>query len=172
MARRRAALDKLEEDSTVLFLCHGNIYRSPFAERYARQQLETREIDGITVESAGLRNQPYLRSPSNARTAASQQGVDLVDNYSTQANAELIEWADLIFLMDYRNYHDFTTRFPDAADRMFLLGIFDDHEEVPIGDLYRDTPKAFRASYERIVSSVDGLLDAFETRLKNTARTV
>lgn len=162
--RRRAALDRLEEDSTVLFLCHGNICRSPFAERYAHQQIDAREINGITVESSGLLDQSGRQSPPNARTAASSRDVALNDNYSTQASTELIDRADLILLMDYRNYHDFTTRFPDAADRMFLLGIFDDHEEIPIVDPYSEALEAFSTSYDRIISSVDGFLDAFESR--------
>lgn len=161
--RRRAALNTLEEGGTILFLCHGNICRSPFAEQYTRQQLEDREIDGISVESSGLRYQPGRRSPPNARTAADRRDVDLDDNSSTQANTALIEQADLIFLMDYRNYHNFTTRFPDASDRMFLLGIFDDQEEIPISDPYSDTLEAFGTSYDRIISCVDRSLDAFET---------
>jgi protein-tyrosine phosphatase len=168
MERRRAALNKLEKDSTILFLCHGNICRSPFAERYARRQLQTREIDDITVESSGSLAQPDQRSPPNACTAANQHGVDLTDNYSTQANIKSIESADLILLMDYRNYHDFTTTFTKSTDKMFLLGIFDDHETIPISDPYGDTLETFRISYERIASSIDGILDAFETQQKNS----
>jgi hypothetical protein len=40
--------------------------------------------------------------------------------------------------MDYSNYYNFTTHFPTAADRMFLLGIFDDHEDIPVSDPYND----------------------------------
>lgn len=162
--QRRAAIDRLKEDSTILFLCHGNICRSPFAERYARQQIEERDIDGITVESSGLIDQSGRQSPPSARTAASSLGVTLNDNYSTQASTEIIDRSDLILLMDYRNYHDFTTRFPVAADRMFLLGIFDASEEIPIVDPYNDALEAFTASYDRIISSVDNLLDTVESR--------
>lgn len=168
MERRRAALATLKNGSTILFLCHGNICRSPFAERYTRQQLEARELNGITVTSSGLRDQGDKQSPANARTAARRWGIDLTDNGSTHANAEVIEQADLILLMDYRNYHNFTTQFPDAADRMFLLGIFDDREEIPISDPYRDTLEAFGHSYDRIVASVNGLLDTFKSRLTNS----
>lgn len=171
MERRRAALDTLKNGGTILFLCHGNICRSPFAERYTRQQLAARGLNGITVTSSGLLDHGDQQSPLNARTAARRWGVDLTDNGSTHANAEAIEQADLILLMDYRNYHNFTTQFPDAADRMFLLGIFDDREEVPISDPYRDTLEAFGRSYDRIVASVNGLLDTFESRLKNSPRT-
>lgn len=68
--------------------------------------------------------------------------------------------------MDYRNYHDFTTRFPSAADRMFLLGIFADHEEILISDPYRDSLEAFDTAYEQIVAGVDQLLDGAEARIR------
>lgn len=168
--RRRGALERLRNGGTILFLCHGNICRSPFAARYTEQQLEARGLSGISVESAGLRDQPDRRSPPNARTAATRRGVALDENYSTQADAALLERADLILLKDYRNYHDFTTRFPTAADRMFLLGIFDDDAAVAIDDPYGDSLAAFETSYDRIIASVDALLDAFESRVEHTPR--
>ena len=169
--RRRAALDRITPESTVLFLCHGNICRSPFAERYMRQQLKARGIDGITVTSAGLLEQPDRRSPPNARTAANGHGIALETNAATRADAELLEQADLILLMDYRNYHDFTTRASAAADKMFLLGLFDAHESIPIDDPHHDTLAGFERSFERIVDSVDGLLEAIESRSNNGPRT-
>lgn len=162
--RRCAALEKLTTDSTILFLCHGNICRSPFAERYTRQELETRKLSGISVTSAGLLHQPEQQSPPNARTAARCRGVDLTDNCSDQIDIKSVEQADLILLMDYRNYHNFTARFPDAADRMYFLGIFDDSEGIAISDPNNDTLDAFEHSYDRIIFSVDGLLDEFESR--------
>lgn len=55
---------------------------------------------------------------------------------------------------------------------MFLLGIFDDCEDVPISYPYNDTIDTFHTCYERIASSVDGLLDALETRLKISTDTI
>lgn len=170
--RRRAALDRLEGEGTVLFLCRGNICRSPFAERYTRQQLEARGIDEITVESSGFCEQPDRRSPPAARRTASRYGVRLDKNRSTQADSELLDRAALIWVMDYRNYHNFTRRFPDATDRMFLLGIFDGRAKIPISDPYQDTPETLKTSYDRIVSSVNGFLDAFESRSANRPQTI
>ncbi len=122
--RRRAAVDRALTGDTVLFLCHGNICRSPFAARYARQQLQPEGEGDVTVESAGLSDLSGAASPADAQRIAARHGIDLGDYRSEFVDDDLITSANLVLLMDYRNYHDLATRYPSATDRTFLLGIF------------------------------------------------
>lgn len=160
--RRRAALRRLRgEESTVVFACHGNICRSPFAEQYARQRLKERGIDGIRVESTGFIDNAHPRSPPEARAAADRRGVSLDDHRSRQADAQRLDRADLVLVQDYRNYHNYTTRFPEAADQTFLLGVFGDHPEIAVSDPFGEPRAAFENAYDRIAANVDALLDAY-----------
>lgn len=162
--RRRAVLQRLRGESTVVFACHGNICRSPFAERYARQRFEERGIDGIRVESTGLIDNAHPQSPPEARAAADRRGVSLDDHRSRQADAEQLASADLVLVADYRNYHNYTTRFPEVAARTFLLGVFGDGSEIAVSDPFGESRAAFEDAYGRIADSVDALLDAYTAR--------
>jgi protein-tyrosine-phosphatase len=72
----------------------------------------------------------------------------------------VIEQADLVFLMDYRNYHLYTRRFPEASDRTFLLRLFEDGPRMQIGDPHGKGPAAFREAYDVIRECVTELVRA------------
>lgn len=170
--RRRAALEKLDGGGTVLFGCHGNICRSPFAERYARDQLDARGVDDLDVESVGFIDNSRPESPPKARAAARRRGVNLAGHRSRQADAQRLERADLVLLADYRNYHRYATRFPEAADRLFLLGVFGDNSRIAVSDPYGGSSADFENAYDRLAASIDAFLDAYAARSGARSRAV
>src|SRR5215831_16914151 len=58
--------------TSILFVCHGNICRSPFAAAYFRSLLVKRGMS-LTVKSAGLDTTPGKPAHSNTKTVAQQQ---------------------------------------------------------------------------------------------------
>jgi len=105
-------------------------------------------------------NNPH--SPENAQRAAEDYDIDLTDHRSTKATDEIIEAADLIFLMDYRNYHNFTSRYPWASDRIFLLRIFEKGSSMQVTDPHGNSQSVFDSVYADIASYVDLLLDEYQ----------
>jgi protein-tyrosine phosphatase len=160
--RRTRALTRLSGDDTLLFVCHGNICRSPFAEWYARGELDSRDIEGVTVDSAGFQSPSDPTSPADAITTATNWDVNLTDHRSVRADVDSLEAADLVLLMDYKNYHDMTTAFPEFTDRIFLLRLFDHGPEMVLSDPYDNGTDAFETVYGQITRCIDALLAEYQ----------
>src|SRR6476620_4874786 len=100
-SRRRSAarslLGKLQA-RRILFVCHGNICRSPFAAALFEQSLPMELFGAITVRSAGFVGADRC-APEGAVNAALRYGVDLSEHRSTMITSELLRDVDLILVM-------------------------------------------------------------------------
>jgi len=118
----------------VLFVCTGNICRSPIAEGLFRRLLGNRR--DIEVASAGVhavRGQP----PSlYAVQVCEEEGVDISGMRSQPLTAALIDQATHIFAMTGAHLETIQTLFPDGAEKSFLLREF----EEPDNTVWRDVP--------------------------------
>lgn len=112
---------------SVLFICQGNICRSPYAERAAKLLFHGNGLC-ITVDSAGMLPRNRRPSPPNAITAARLHQVDLTSHLSKCTDADLVAEADLIFIFDAINFASFSQRHPDHLGKLVLLSVFDDAE--------------------------------------------
>ena len=78
--RRRAALAALASAErvpiSVLVICNGNIFRSPFAAAVLRRALELRGLGRVRVDSAGFAG-PGRPTPADAVAAAARRAIDL-----------------------------------------------------------------------------------------------
>lgn len=152
-----AALRDLPSDGQVLFLCLGNICRSPLAERYAADQIESADAD-ISVVSAGFVEREDRSSPDTAVDVADEFGVDLSDHGSTHVTRELVEESDLIFLMDVDNYRRLRQQFPDAVEKAYLLHAVREDGGVEIPDPVHGDHETFREVYADVAAAVDRAL--------------
>lgn len=159
------AIAALPQSPAVLFLCLGNICRSPFAERYLGRRLADRGIDDIEVASAGFID-GGRPSPPRALETAVEFGVSLEDHESTHVTSELLQRSDLIFVMDSWNYVQLSRRFDWAVDRTWFLNSFADTGGYEIRDPDGEDREVFEAVYDAIASSVD----EFVTRLAGNDR--
>lgn len=109
------------EKPLILFLCQGNICRSPYAEHKARAMLEDALLP-INVASAGMLPRNGRLSPAQATEAARLQGVDLADHRSRHAHPQVLEEATWIVVFDNINRRALQARAPHLADRVVVLG--------------------------------------------------
>jgi len=109
--------------SSVLFVCHGNIIRSPLAAALLHEQLSNLDRNGIHVSSAGLHAKPGKSADPRAIIAARERGVSLEDHRAQSLNIDLVRHADLIFVMDHVNEAQLLIRYPEARSKLFLLSI-------------------------------------------------
>jgi protein-tyrosine phosphatase len=142
----------LTKDTNVLFLCKGNICRSPFAECY----LDDIGIDGI--QSAGFKAKNNDRSPPKAINVAKAFDVDLENHSPQQADEEIISDSDIVFIMDISNYMELKETYPQKLNNVYLLGLFDQSYSYPIiPDPFGGSEEDFLNTYSRISSIIDWL---------------
>src|SRR2546421_2655421 len=164
-ARRRAALAALagaeRAPESVLVICNGNIFRSPFAAAVLRRALELRGLGRVRVDSAGFAG-PGRASPADAIAAAARRGVDLASHSSQLVMADLVRAADLIVVMDGLQRRMICERFGRSPRAVLLLGDFD-----PLGvasraieDPVEQGPGVCATVYARIERCVEELAQA------------
>jgi protein-tyrosine phosphatase len=94
------------ENIKVLFVCMGNICRSPTAEGVFRQLLERKGLsDLFHVDSAGTHAYHVCAAPdARAQKAARERGIDISGLRARQVNMADFEEFDHILVMDQHNY--------------------------------------------------------------------
>jgi protein-tyrosine phosphatase len=109
----------LRNAKSLLFVCSGNIIRSPLASVLLRQHLRDA---GAIINSAGLLAKTGAQADPTAVIAARELGIALDDHRSSALTAKMVEENDVIIVMDHLNEAVLLTRFPQAAPKTLLLG--------------------------------------------------
>jgi low molecular weight protein-tyrosine phosphatase len=133
----------------LLFVCKGNIGRSPFAAGLARRALG----DGVEVASAGFLPDGR-RSPTDAVAAAAAWGIDLSVHRSRVVSAALVRRSDAIFVFDADNHRRLLSDFPEAAARVHYVGALERDGRLFVEDPWGGGPDAYAASYRRIADAL------------------
>jgi len=145
---------------SVVFVCHGNICRSPMAEFVFRAALAAHGIENAAVASRATSREEIWGGVGNpiyppARACLRAHGVPF-DNAkrATQLSAEDCRQYDLIIVMDDNNRRNVLGMFPDAAPKVRKLLDFASGGDVA-DPWYTDD---FEAAYRDIVKGCDALL--------------
>ena len=145
----------------VMFVCLGNICRSPLAEAYARVEFASRGLQ-VEVCSSGTIGQ-HEGEPANrgAIEIARLQGIDLSTHRAKQTRASDFSECDLLLALDQQNLADLIARCPvQHASKVIRLLDFapgSGHRDVP--DPYGGTTADFARSFALIRAAVDGLAE-------------
>lgn len=107
---------------TILFVCTGNICRSPMAEGLMRHFLASRK--DITVASAGVNAQRGNAASEAAVIALAEEGIDLRGFRSQPVSEELLERSTHIITMTRDHKRLLTLFFPEHESKIRLLGEF------------------------------------------------
>jgi protein-tyrosine-phosphatase len=109
--------------------------------------------DGKEITSAGLL-EPGRPSPADAVAAAASWDVDLTTHRSRSVSAELVQQSDAIFVFDQLNYRQMAARFPEARDRLHLLGALDAGGPLFVSDPWGRGADVYAATYRRIAEAL------------------
>lgn len=147
---------------SVLFVCLGNICRSPLAEGIFRDLAE-REGVAVEIDSAGTGDWHLGHAPDpRAQAVADKNGLDI-----SALRARLVTPADFhrfdrIVAMDASNLANLEAMRP--ADAKATLGrLLDFADEVDLADVpdpYQGGPEGFDETYRLVEAGAKGLLDA------------
>lgn len=152
----------------VLFVCLGNICRSPTAEGVMRHQLQQAGLAAqVAVDSAGTAAWHIGKAP-DPRTcaAAAQRGYRLHELRARQVQAEDFARFDLILAMDHDNLRELQRLRPDSAgaelDLLLRRGGLAEHE-VP--DPYYGGSDGFERVLDLVESACERLIEQIRERL-------
>lgn len=158
----------------ILFVCLGNICRSPTAEGVMRRLVAEAGLeDEIEVASAGTGNWHMGEPPdSRAAAAAAERGVKLAGS-AQQVGAADFEGYDLLIAMDRSNHAELSRLAPDdeARAKVRLLREFDPAGRGGAGapdvpDPYFGGEDGFAEVMEIVERSCSALLDELRDRTR------
>lgn len=135
----------------VLFVCIGNICRSPIAEGLFKQALPEK-----AVFSAGL--SAMVGDPADPLSIQLmlEHGIDIREHRARNMAGWMISETDLIVTMDQDQKRFIEQRFPAARGKVVRIG---ESEKYDVPDPYRQGLSVFRHSYNLIAHGVDQLVE-------------
>lgn len=147
----------------VLFVCMGNICRSPTAHGVFRHLVEQQGLrDRIEIDSAGTHAYHLGEAPDpRAQETARRRGVDLSDLRARAAGAGDMSRFDLVLAMDEDNYRGLHHLCPPGLEAK--IGLVMDYapemrvREVP--DPYYGGANGFERVFDLLEAAAQGLLD-------------
>lgn len=151
----------------ILFVCTGNICRSPMAEGLLRHILETRSVKGIRIRSAGTHAMDGRPVEPLAVEAARERGADISSHRARSLDRDMVARADLILVMEQEHADLIARVLPPArqAEALHLLARFNaaaDRSEVddPYGqplDAYRDCVRFLQHCLAGVFDRIAGI---------------
>ncbi|MBT5031346.1 MAG: low molecular weight phosphotyrosine protein phosphatase [Proteobacteria bacterium] len=155
---------------SVLFVCLGNICRSPTAHAVFRSKVKEAGLqDQIVVDSAGTGSW-HIGEPPDARSTevAEQNGYDMSEIFARQVCTEDFDKFDYILAMDKEN-HNVLQRLKTESGSVILdyfMSFSKRTKRFDVPDPYFGTEGGFDHVLELIEGASDGLLDHVRQQLK------
>lgn len=152
----------------ILFVCMGNICRSPTAEGVFRHRLAARSIDlQIEIDSAGTHDY-HVGEPPDARSvaAALRRGIDLSTLRARAVELQDFESFDLILAMDDQNLQELRRRAPlqRHGQLRLMMDYAPDAGRQFVPDPYYGGPQGFEEVLDLLEQAADGLLRELQAR--------
>ena len=148
---------------TILFICTGNVCRSPMAEGIFRHAVQNR--GHYRVLSAGLGAIDGQPPSSHAIQAVKELGIDISSQRSRMLRPELVDEADFILGMTHSHIDTILLLYPHAAEKTFLLREFDetlDMFEKDISDPIGGSLQVYLNCRDQIEQGIASLLRFIE----------
>lgn len=151
----------------VLFVCMGNICRSPAAEGVFRKRVDEAGLsDRVEIDSAGLESYHIGESPDpRMREAAARRGY-LLEGRGRQVQPEDFHRFDWILTMDERNFREMSRLKPQGSCRARLQRFTEfcmEHAEREVPDPYYGGPEGFEVVLDLLEDGCRELLERLQS---------
>ena len=153
----------------LLFICLGNICRSPAADGIMHHLVEARGLtDDFYIDSAGIGSWHVGQLPDYRMRRCGERHGYVFDHRARQFSAADFDRFDLIAVMDHENYHDVARQARSAADRPKIIRMSDYLRHHPgqqtVPDPYYGDDRDFEFAVELLEDACEGLLDELTAR--------
>lgn len=147
----------------VLFVCDGNICRSPLAAEYLRHRAVREGLSHLLVDSAGVLGIEGAKAALYSIDVGKEAGLDLTRHRSHGVTAADMRTADLVIAMTAAQLETLARRFPELRQPRRLLRAYEASPTPMDGAAELDDPVAgpiegYRAAFAIIRLSVDHLV--------------
>ncbi|MCI2808633.1 low molecular weight protein-tyrosine-phosphatase [Eoetvoesiella caeni] len=152
----------------VLFVCMGNICRSPSAEGVFRHLIDEAGLSGVVeVDSAATHNFHIGEAPdARAQAAARKRGYDISACVARQITADDFREFDFILVMDWENLSALQQQCPKIYQHklMLLMRFANEFEEATVPEPYYGGPEGFAKVLDYLEDSCQGVLEVVRKR--------
>ncbi|MDP6629880.1 MAG: low molecular weight protein arginine phosphatase [Kiritimatiellia bacterium] len=150
----------------IVFVCTGNVCRSPMAEYLLRAHPELGA--GWDVCSAGLAAVFGVPASHEAVGVMREKGIDIRAHCSRPLSAELVAAAELVVVMTADHSRMMDLLYPEAMDKVRLLKSFDEGaKRLDLRDPIGMSHDVYRGIRKEIEQALPGLLACLEDRTKS-----
>jgi protein-tyrosine phosphatase len=153
---------------SVMFVCLGNICRSPLGEVIFRHLVETRGLgDKFHIESSGTGSW-HVGEPAHTEAAAvaKERGISLADHSAQQISKKHIEQFDLLVAMDRDNRKNVKRMLGNSGTELVCLREYDEEgDDLDVPDPYYLPDDSFPQVFDIIFRSCEILLDRLEKKV-------
>jgi protein-tyrosine phosphatase len=154
--------------ASVLFVCMGNICRSPTAEGVFRHMVEQAGLVGmVRIDSAGTHDY-HVGEPPDRRSAAyaATRGVDISSQRARHVAVDDFEAFDYIVAMDHDNMARLKAICPPGLRHKLhlFMSFAEDCDSDVVPDPYYGSADGFKRVYDYVECASRGLLDTLRAR--------
>jgi len=157
----------------VLFVCLGNICRSPLAEGIFKKLVRNAGLDSFIFSDSAGTSRWHIDEPPDLRSIqiAEKNGVQL-DHLGRQVTTEDLEKFDYILAMDNENYEEIVRLKDDGVFQKARIRLMRDYDKQQTGadipDPYYGGPDGFQIVYDMLEESLSNFLGSIvkEHKLK------
>jgi protein-tyrosine phosphatase len=154
----------------ILFVCLGNICRSPLAKAILADKAGKLELN-VEVDSAGFETF-HRGDPADPRSVAvaAAHGIDLSDHVARMFTTRDFDRFDLIYVMDRTNYNDVMGVARDSEDERkvdFILNLVTPGEDRPVPDPWYGGKDGFEKVYQMLDQACDQLIREISPGLRH-----
>lgn len=145
----------------VLFVCLGNICRSPLAEAIFDHQCQSKELKGYSSDSAGTGAYHIGQQPDHRTIKVANDNHIPIDHRARKFEPEDCDEFDFIFAMDQSNFEDIISISGYRPKHLHLLREFDSNQKgspADVPDPYYGGIDGFTNIYKIMSEAIDNFL--------------
>lgn len=150
------------DKTKVLFVCLGNICRSPTAEGIFKNKITKKNLENLFEHDSAGTSAYHAGEKADSRSLAkaSEKGVDLSFIKSRQLIAEDYYAFDYIFAMDESNYTNIMSEYPDNATSKveMMLDYLSENDTKDVPDPYWSGSDGFETVFKLLDEAIENFI--------------